>query len=247
MAAEITDPGRPEAARRSLADSLRWMAEGSRTFFGALAVLPDDELDRPTALTGWTGRHLVAHVAANADALVNLAHWARTGEERPMYTSFEQRDADIRAGAVRSPAELRSWAASSAEQLDRRLSELDERQWAHPVRTAQGRTVPASEIAWLRAREVMVHAVDLGAGVGFGDLPADFLTCLIDDIAAKRSGAGDGPALVLTAAGSGGTWRVAGAGDPADVTGTLAELAAYLSGRAAGPGGRPAPALPRWL
>ncbi|WP_222871827.1 maleylpyruvate isomerase family mycothiol-dependent enzyme [Nonomuraea sp. PA05] len=235
------------AARRSLADSLRWMAEGGRTFFAALAGLPDDRLDRPTALTGWTGRHLVAHVAANADALVNLAHWARTGEERPMYTSFEQRDADIQAGAVRSAAELRSWAAASAEQLDRRLSELDERQWSRPVRTAQGRTVPAAEIAWLRAREVMVHAVDLGAGVGFGDLPADFLTSLIDDITAKRSGAGDGPALTLTATGVHSSWTVAGTGDPAEVTGTLAELAAYLSGRGPGPGDRPAPPLPRWL
>ncbi|MEV0998159.1 maleylpyruvate isomerase family mycothiol-dependent enzyme [Nonomuraea sp. NPDC050202] len=235
------------AAQRSLADSLRWMAEGTDTFFEALAGLPDDRLDVPTALTGWTGRHLLAHVAANADALLNLAHWARTGEERPMYASFAQRDADIQAGALRSAAELRSWAASSAELLDRRLSELDERRWSHPVRTAQGRTVPAAEIPWMRAREVMVHAVDLGAGVGFGDLPADFLAALIDDITAKRSGAGDGPALALTATGHGGTWTVSGTGDPADVTGTLAELAAYLSGRAAGPGDRPAPALPRWL
>ncbi|MBB6548551.1 maleylpyruvate isomerase family mycothiol-dependent enzyme [Nonomuraea rubra] len=261
------------AAQRSLADSLRWMAEGTKTFFGVLAGLPDDRLDVPTALTGWTGRHLLAHVAANADALLNLAHWARTGEERPMYASFERRDAEIQAGALRSAAELRSWAASSAELLDRRLSELDEHQWSRPVRTAQGRTVPAAEVPWMRAREVMVHAVDLGAGVGFGDLPADFLASLIDDITTKRSGAGDGPALALTATahdgtrtlpGAGGpaavtgtrtggpnaatrTWTVAGTGDPVAVTGTLAELAAYLSGRAAGPGGRPAPVLPRWL
>ncbi|MGR6916773.1 maleylpyruvate isomerase family mycothiol-dependent enzyme [[Actinomadura] parvosata] len=234
--------------RRSLADSLRWMAEGTGTFFDALARLPDDRLDRPTALTGWTGRHLLAHVAANADALLNLAHWASTGEERPMYTSFEQRDADIRTGAVRSPAELRSWAATSAGLLEKRLSGLDERQWARPVRTAQGRTVPATEIPWLRAREVMVHAVDLGAGVGFADLPPDFLAALVGDIAAKRSGAADGPALLLKATDHDGTWHVSGTGDdPVTVTGTLAELAAYLSGRATGPGGRPAPALPRWL
>ncbi|MFD0472494.1 maleylpyruvate isomerase family mycothiol-dependent enzyme [Nonomuraea thailandensis] len=140
------------AARRSLADSLRWTAEGTRTFSATLAGLPDDRLDAPTALAGWTGRHLVAHVAANADALLNLAHWARTGEERPMYASAAQRDADIQAGAQRSAAELRSWAVSSAELLDRRLSELDERQWGHLVRTAQGRTVPAAEVPWMRAR-----------------------------------------------------------------------------------------------
>ncbi|MBF8185041.1 maleylpyruvate isomerase family mycothiol-dependent enzyme [Nonomuraea sp. K274] len=235
-------------ADRSRADSLRWTAEGTKTFFGALDALPDDRLDRLIALDGWTGRHLLAHVAANADALVNLAHWARTGEETPMYASPEQRDADIEAGAVRPAAELRTWAVRAAETLDARLSELDDRQWARQVRTAQGRGVPAEEIPWMRAREVMIHAVDLGAGVGFDDLPADFRVALIGDIAAKRSG--DGPALTLTATDHDRTWAVSGAGDPIPVTGTLGGLAAYLSGRPAhgvtGPGG-PAPELPRWL
>ncbi|MGP3964816.1 maleylpyruvate isomerase family mycothiol-dependent enzyme [Nonomuraea sp. 3N208] len=232
------------AADRSRADSLRWMAQGTVIFFGALAELPDDLLDQPAALDGWSGKHLLAHVAANADALVNLAHWARTGEERPMYSSPAQRDADIEAGATRPAAELRAWAAQAAETLDARLAELDEQQWTHAVRTAQGRTVPAEEIPWMRAREVMVHAVDLGAGVEFDDLPADFLAALIDDITAKRSGAA-GPALALTATDHGRMWTVSGDGDPAPVTGTLAGLAAYLSGRR--PGDGQWPELPRWL
>lgn len=237
------------AADRSRADSLRWMAHGTATFLDALATLPDDRLDRPTALVGWTGRHLLAHVAANADALVNLAHWARTGEETPMYASPAQRDADIEAGATRPAAELRAWAVRAAETLQTRLAELDERRWNRLVRTAQGRTVPAEEIPWMRAREVMVHAVDLGAGVGFDDFPADFLAALIDDIAAKRSGAG--PALALTATDHGRTWTVPGSGDPTPVGGALAGLAAYLSGRrtdgVTGTQSRPAPELPRWL
>jgi maleylpyruvate isomerase len=159
------------------------------------------------------------------------------------------RDAGIEAGATRPAAELRAWAVQAAETLDARLAELDERQWGSQVRTAQGRTVPAEEIPWMRAREVMIHAVDLGAGVGFDDLPADFLAALIGDIAAKRSG--DGPALTLTATGNGGMWAVPGSGDPTPVTGSLAGLAAYLSGRRSdgvtGPGGGPAPELPRWL
>jgi maleylpyruvate isomerase len=127
------------------------VAQGTAIFFGALATLPDDLLERPTALDGWSGRHLLAHVAANADALVNLAHWARTGEERPMYSSPAQRDADIEAGARRPAAELRAWAAQAAETLDARLAELDEQQWNHEVRTAQGRTVSAEEVPWMRA------------------------------------------------------------------------------------------------
>ncbi|TMR39268.1 maleylpyruvate isomerase family mycothiol-dependent enzyme [Nonomuraea zeae] len=265
------------AANRSRADGLRWTARGSELFFGALAALPDDRLDRPTALAGWSGKHLLAHVAANADALVNLAHWARTGEERPMYSSPAQREEDIEAGAKSPASELRAWAVRAAETLDARLAELDERQWRRNVRTAQGRTVTAEEIPWMRAREVMVHAVDLGAGVEFGDLPADFLAALIDDITAKRSAAAE-PALTLTATDHGGTWAVissgepaqvtgsgdpaqgtgsgdpaqgTGSGEPAVVTGTLAGLAAYLSGRRSdgvtGARGEPAPRLPRWL
>ncbi|GGO72238.1 maleylpyruvate isomerase family mycothiol-dependent enzyme [Nonomuraea cavernae] len=239
------------AASRSRADGLRWTAQGSELFFGVLRALPDERLAGPTALDGWTGRHLLAHVAANADALVNLAHWARTGEETPMYSSPGRRDADIEAGATRPAAELRAWATRSADVLDARLAELDESQWARRVRTAQGRTVPAGEIPWMRAREVMVHAVDLDAGVGFDALPAGFLAALIDDITAKRSGAGDGPALTLTATGHDGAWAVSGAGDPTPVTGSLAGLAAYLSGRRSdgvtAAGDRPAPELPRWL
>ena len=103
----------------------------------------------------------------------------------------------------------------------------------------------------MRAREVMVHAVDLGAGVGFDDLPADILAALLDDIAAKRSAAGDSPALTLTAIDHPGTWAVSGVGDSTPVTGTLAGLTAYLSGRPAPgvtrTGVEPAPELPRWL
>lgn len=168
-----------------------------------------------------------------------------------MYSSPQQRDADIDAGAARPAAELRAWATRSAETLHARLAELDEQQWRRQVRTAQGRTVPAEEIPWMRAREVMIHAVDLDAEVGFEDLPADFRAALLDDIAAKRSAAGDGPALTLTATDHFGTWAVSGVGDSKPVTGTLAGLTAYLSGRPAprvnGTGQGRAPELPRWL
>ena len=34
----------------------RWMDDGTRLFLGALADLGDDDLGRPLALPGWTGR-----------------------------------------------------------------------------------------------------------------------------------------------------------------------------------------------
>lgn len=114
--------------------------------------------------------------------------------------------------------------------------------------------VPASEAPWMRAREVMIHAVDLQTGVTFDELPSQFLAALCDDIVAKRSAAVDteteGPALELTATDSPLKWQVAGAGAPTVVSGSLPALAAYLSGRSSGlvvAVGGAVPELPAWL
>jgi maleylpyruvate isomerase len=226
--------------------SLNWMHDGTRRLLDGLGALPDEALDAPTALPGWTRRYLVAHVAANAGALRNLVHWARTGEERRMYASPEQREADIAAGSARPPAELRAWAARSAGELAADLDALPGAAWDAEIITAQGVTRPAREIPWMRVREVYVHAVDLDAGTGWADLPPEFLARLVDDVAGRRSSQGGGPALALAATDTGHAWAVAGAGAPVPVSAPLAELAAYLSGRetAALPA---APALPAWL
>ncbi|HET7398858.1 MAG TPA: maleylpyruvate isomerase family mycothiol-dependent enzyme [Intrasporangium sp.] len=228
--------------------SQAWVKEGTATFERVLDGADDAGLDAPTGLPGWTGRHVVAHVAANADALGNLVHWARTGEERPMYSSPDARASEIAAGARRAAGELRAWLGESADRLDAGFASLTDEQWQRPVRTAQGRTVPASEVPWMRAREVMVHAVDLGAPVE--GLPVDFVVALLDEIAAKRGASGHGPALELWAVDDARGWSVMGAGRPVTVRGPLTQLAAYLSGRPA-TGLRAdddtVPTLPRWL
>jgi maleylpyruvate isomerase len=212
--------------------SRAWMDQGTVILGRALAAADDDALLGPTRLEGWTGRHLLAHLAANAEALRNLATWARTGFETPMYASMDQRNEDIEAGSTRPVGELREWCAASAAALAADLDALTDEQWQHPVRTAQGRTVPATEVPWMRAREVMVHAVDLGMGTEFENLPEGFLLDLVDDIRAKRANT---------------------PGDHApEVSGPPAQVAAYLSGRSRGdrlitPDGSPVPTLPRWL
>jgi uncharacterized protein (TIGR03083 family) len=173
----------------------RWMDDGTRLFLGALADLGDDDLDRPLALRGWTGRHVVAHVHYNARALGRLVQWATTGVENRMYASPEQRASEIEEGAARPAPELRDLVRRSADDLAAALDGLPAGAWDATVVTAQGRTVPATEIPWMRAREVCVHAIDLGAGITFGDLPADFTAALLADVVRKRAGAGEGPEL----------------------------------------------------
>ena len=226
--------------------TLAWMHDATRRLLADLAGLPDEALTRPTSLPGWDRRYLLSHVAANAEALRNLVHWARTGEERRMYPSVEQRDAGIAAGAALPAAELRAWISNSAAALAADLDALPASAWNAKVITAQGLTRSASEIPWMRDRELYVHAVDLGAGTRFADLPAEFLTMLLDDIVNRRSARGGGPALAVAASDTGHVREIAGTGAPVPVTAPLAELAAYLTGRPA-PALAAAPALPAWL
>jgi uncharacterized protein (TIGR03083 family) len=111
---------------------------------------------------------LIAHVAANADALGNLVHWAATGEPTPMYSSPADRAAGIEAGRRLPPHELVRWVRRSAAELEEKMTRLTDEQWQALVVTAQGRAVPATEVPWLRSREVCVHAADLATGLRFG-------------------------------------------------------------------------------
>ncbi|NUR97870.1 MAG: maleylpyruvate isomerase family mycothiol-dependent enzyme, partial [Kribbellaceae bacterium] len=180
---------------------LDWIDEGTALCRAALA-----DLEAPSLLPGWSRRHVAAHLSLNAEALGNLVHWARTGEERPMYDSAAARNADIEESAARPAVLLRGWFDRSAAALAAAMAALSDTQWQTQVRTAQGAPIPATRIPWLRAREVLIHAVDLGTGLTFADLPEDFLTTLCEDIQTHRT-------------------------DVPPVTGPLPDRAAYLSGR----------------
>ncbi|HEU0040887.1 MAG TPA: maleylpyruvate isomerase family mycothiol-dependent enzyme [Jiangellaceae bacterium] len=226
------------------------MHVGTAQFADAVDRLDDAALDQAAGLPGWSRRHVLAHLAANAEALQRLVHWASTGEERRMYSSPEQRNADIEEGSTRPAAELRTWVRRSADRLAAELDALDEAHWAAEVATAQGRAVPASEIPWLRAREVLIHAVDLDAGVEFDDLPEDFLVQLVSDVVAKRS-LGSGPAVVLRTADAAHEWQITGSSPAVTVSAALPEIAAWVTGRPTkitdANGGAPLPELSAWL
>lgn len=148
-----------------------------------------------------------------------------------------------------SAAELTAWLRSSAEKLAASTASLSDEQRQSPVVTAQGRTVPASELPWMRSREVCVHAIDLGTGLTFADLPTGFLAALCDDVVAKRT-KDRGPALVLEVTGTGAFWKLPGEGEPTVLVGALHEITAYLTGRSHAltvSDGGPAPSLAPWL
>ena len=183
---------------------MTWVETGTGLFLVELGGA--DDLGGPTQLPGWSLAHLIAHVHFNAEALRRLVSWAATGVESRMYASPGQRAAEIEAGSQLPPEELRRLVTESAQLLADDLAALDSSAWDAEVVTAQGRTIPARQIPWLRAREVMVHAVDLGTGLTFADLPGDFTTELLADVVHKRAGVGEAPALAA--------WLTGRAADP---------------------------------
>jgi maleylpyruvate isomerase len=160
-------------------------------FLDAVDSLSNASFTEPTSLPGWTRAHLIAHVHSNAEALRRLVGWARTGVESRMYASPAQRSDEIESGAQLEPERLRALVHESAAALADDLAGLTTAQLANSVITAQGRSITAAEVPWLRCREVGVHAVDLDAGVTFADLPDDFLAALVQDVIAKRTGNGE--------------------------------------------------------
>jgi maleylpyruvate isomerase len=246
---EPGEPGEPgEQAGATEPGELVWLRQGTELFAARLSALADADLDAGTGLEGWTRRHLVAHVGYNARALRRLAHWARTGERTPMYASPQARDAEIDEGARLTAEELRALVADSAAELDTALDGLSAEQWQAQVVTAQGRTVPATEIAWMRCREVWIHAVDLGNGARFDDFPADLVDALLTDVTGLWRRRAQEPAVTIAPADRDREWSAESPGGSvaARVTGPAAALAAWVTGRGAAPQAN-APALGRWL
>ncbi|WP_433475747.1 maleylpyruvate isomerase family mycothiol-dependent enzyme [Spirillospora sp. CA-142024] len=172
-----------------------WMDRGTELFLGALDRMTDDELAAPTPLPGWTRRHVVAHVHGNAEALRRLLSWAATGVENRMYAGPDERAEEIERLSALPAGELRALVHRSAGLLAADMDALPEDAWNNPVVTAQGRTVPAAEIQWMRSREVCIHTVDLDAGVTFADLPDDFNAALVTEAAAKHASTGNAARL----------------------------------------------------
>lgn len=218
---------------RGFETSLRWVRHGTSLFLAGVEALADDDLVAPSRLPAWSRAHVVAHVGFNAVALMNLVTWARTGVPHPMYESAARRDGEIERGATWPAPQLRDFVLSTSADLEASLASLDDRMWTAEIVTAQGRTVAASEIPWMRAREVAVHAVDLRAGIEFTDVPGDLSAALIRDAAKRRSSLARDPAVRLEAH-EGGSWQIGDDSSPTRIAGPVAELAAWITGRSQG-------------
>ncbi len=140
--------------------------EATDRLLAATGKLDNAAVAQPSRLPGWTRGHVLAHVARNADALVNVL------EGRPMYADARVRDAGIEQGAPRPlAAQLEDVRDSAARFQETAAAPAD---WSRTVALRNGVTDAASRIPFRRLVEVELHHVDLGVGYELEDLPEDF-------------------------------------------------------------------------
>ncbi|WP_324783608.1 maleylpyruvate isomerase family mycothiol-dependent enzyme [Streptomyces sp. H51] len=214
--------------------------DATERLLSAAAELDDAAVARPSRLPGWTLGHVLAHLARNADALVNVL------EGRPMYASGDARDADIERDAPR-PLEVHlSDVRESAARL--RAASAVPADWSRTVELRNGVTDSAARVPFRRWVEVELHHVDLGIGYELEDLPTEFLEREIAFLAERFAGRADVPGTRLTD----GTraWSTGREAEQPEitVTGPAPDLLGWLSGRRDGSTltveGGPLPALP---
>ncbi|MEU5185282.1 maleylpyruvate isomerase family mycothiol-dependent enzyme [Streptomyces longwoodensis] len=222
------------------AHDLASVREATDRLLTAVAALDNAALAEPSRLPGWSRGHVLAHLARNADALVNVL------EGRPMYASGDARDKDIERDAPRPAAvQLADLRESGARFQEAGAVPAD---WSRTVELRNGVTDSAARVPFRRWIEVELHHVDLGIGYELEDLPAEFTEREIDFLTQRFSGNPDVPPTRVTD----GTraWSTGRAADAPEVTvtGPAADLLGWLAGRRDGSGltatGGPLPTLP---
>jgi maleylpyruvate isomerase len=237
-------------SRDDLAAGLDEMATSTDRLLRTVDGLSEAGLHGPSLLPGWSRAHVLTHLARNADAMVNLAHAARTGEDRPMYAGGrETRDSDIEAGVGRQVGDVRLDLAESAERLLEAFAGFPDEGLDREVPMLSGASAYGWEIPYLRVREVEIHHVDLDLGYTPGHWAPEFAQRTLDQLAPFFRTARDCPVGVLAATDADGRWEVAATGP--ELAGPRTALAAWLTGRARGEGLEVSPAgevppAPRW-
>jgi len=217
--------------------SLDRLAAATDRLLATATALSDAQAREPSLLPGWSRGHVLTHIARNADGMVNLLHWARTGTQTPMYTSAQSRAADIEAGAGRPAAGLAADVRDSAAGFAAEAASMPDDAWTAQVRALNGPPFPALGVLERRLSEVEIHHVDVAAGYSPGDWPEDFVSEALPRVAESFAGRDDTPPCVAWADGAKDSFRLGPeqAGPPsAIIRGQPADLLAWLLGRGDG-------------
>jgi maleylpyruvate isomerase len=208
--------------------------------------LTDDQARGDSLLPGWTRGHVLTHIARNADALINLTVWARTGVPTPMYPSREVRAATIEAQSGRPVDELRADIVESHGRFMDAVGAMSDDDWSKTWGEPD-RVRPAPYILTMRRTELEVHHVDLDLDYTLAHWPEDFVEDLLDETVADMTARGTQPGFTLVGNDDEGRWTVGAGGQT--ITGPPPSLLGWLIGRTQGIGlhsDDPLPTLEPW-
>jgi len=231
--ASVSQPPGPHSVDLTIAR----ISEADGRLLESGSALTEDQLREPSLLPGWSRAHVLTHVARNADGLVNLLTWARSGIETPQYESFEARDAEIEAGAGRPAADIIADLSRSSQKFIGQARELPDEAWLAQVRGLRGPPHPGWYTLHRRLTEVEVHHVDLSAGYGPADWPDWFVTDMLYEVIGRLSVKPESPSAVLTDTASGRQFLLSpDATSDMTISGPGHLLLAWLLGRDGGAG-----------
>lgn len=131
---------------------------------------PEAWFDSPSSLPGWTRRHVVAHLARNAESHAHLFAEAEAGREGEQYPGgAEARAAGIDSYAGLPAADLVAKNRTSIYALEAVWARTSAAAWQGAGRNTAGIRVKMRDLPMMRWREVEVHSSDLEAGITFRD------------------------------------------------------------------------------
>jgi maleylpyruvate isomerase len=222
----------PVTSANEQLDRLRGLvAHATHQLLGHTISVTDEQWRAPSRLPEWSRGHVATHLARQADAIVRLTEWAKTGVRSDMYASPEERTDQIEAGAGRSGLDLQIDLDESAGRLAQAFESLDAAgAWDAIVEMRGGMRVPARLLPLARMLEVVVHHVDLDVGYEITDLDAPTAEWLLEWCAFRLQFRDEIPHVHLTSD-TGFSMVIGTVGEPIEVSGTSPNLLGWVMGR----------------
>lgn len=192
--------------------------------------LHGDDWRAPSLLPGWSRAHVVAHLALNGEALRDVLRGEVDHERVPMYASQEERDRDIEELATAEPSALRERLLATLTEFSDAALAVPREVWERRFeRTPGGQTLPLLVAPVMRLREIEIHHVDLDLDYSPDDWPQAFAELVVDGMV-RRLAPEEG--FRIAPLDTTNSWDVDGVDDdPAVVTGPVAHVAWWLTGR----------------
>lgn len=173
------------------ARELDWARRGTAYFARLLNEIGDAEFDKPSVLPMVSRRHIIAHIGYHARLLSKIVGWVRSNRDGHLPFNAEVDLEDVRQQATLPARALRNLFVHSGVHLDVEWRDLSDAQWDTSAQDRNGQPIAIRETPCRRARAIWLHAMDLGAGGRFEDMPPDLVDSLIREVAGRKSQTAD--------------------------------------------------------